>query len=345
LIPTAENVKVWKKKADDKCGLVLSSQRQNNPWYIDSGCSKHMTGDKSKFLTLSEIKSGNVNFGNDAPRKIKGKGMVSLSNGKWKAQDVLFVEGLKHNFLSVIQFCDRGCEVIFTSKDCRIKCVNSGQLVAKGIRTENNVYVLKEEKEECHLSKYDEICLWHRRLGNLNFDHIIKLRNNGAVKDLSKISKSYNSICKPCQIGKLTRTQFKSKKFPSTEKPLQLVHMDLCGPSRKECTEKEIYFMLIIDDYSRLTWVSFSKEKSEAFEKFKVFKALTENQTGKRLKAVRSDRGGEFSSWNFKEFCDKYGIKREYTIPRTPQQNGVVERQNRSVQQMERSMMNERKIP
>jgi hypothetical protein len=103
--------------------------------------------------------------------------------------------------------------------------------------------------------------------------------------------------------------------------------------------------MLIIDDYSRLTWVAFLKEKSEAFEKFKVFKALTENQTGKRLKAVRSDRGGEFSSWNFKEFCDKHGIKREYTIPRTPQQNGVVERQNRSVQQMARSMMNERNIP
>jgi hypothetical protein len=121
--------------------------------------------------------------------------------------------------------------------------------------------------------------------------------------------------------------------------------MDLCGPSRKEGTGKENYFMLIIDDYSKLTWVAFLKEKSEAFEKFKVFKSLTKNQTGKRLKAVRYDRGGEFSSWNFKEFCDKHGIKREFTIPRIPQQNGVVERQNRSVQQMTRSMMNERNIP
>jgi transposase InsO family protein len=103
--------------------------------------------------------------------------------------------------------------------------------------------------------------------------------------------------------------------------------------------------MLIIDDYSRLTWVTCLKEKSEAFEKFKVFKALIENQTQKRLKAVRSDRGGEFSSWNFKEFYDKHGIKREYTIPRNPQQNGVVKRQNRSVQQMARSMMIERNIP
>jgi hypothetical protein len=141
---TAENFNVWKKKEDDKCGVVLSVQKKKNPWYIDSGCSKHMTGDKSKFLTLSENKSGNAIFGNDALGKIKGKGMVSLSNGKGKAQDVLFVDGLKHNLLSVSQVCDRGCEVVFTSKDCKIKSVNLGQLVAKGIRTENNVYVLKE---------------------------------------------------------------------------------------------------------------------------------------------------------------------------------------------------------
>jgi hypothetical protein len=103
--------------------------------------------------------------------------------------------------------------------------------------------------------------------------------------------------------------------------------------------------MLIIDNYSRLTWVAFLKEKSEAFEKFKVFKALTENQTRKRLKEVRSDRGGDFSSRDFKDFCDKHGIEREYTIPGTPQQNGVVERHNRLVYQMPRSVMNERNIP
>jgi hypothetical protein len=198
LIPTTENVKVWKKKVDDKCGLVLSAQRKKSPRYIDSGRSKHMSGDKSKFLTLSDRKSGNVTFGNDAPGKIKGKGIVSLSNGKRKDQDVLFVEGLNNKLLSVSQVYDQGCEVVFTSKDCRIKSVDSGQLVAKGIRTKNNVYVLKEEKEECHLRKYDESWLWHRILGHLNFDHIIKLRNNGALKDLPKISKPYDSICKPC---------------------------------------------------------------------------------------------------------------------------------------------------
>ena len=109
----------------EKCGLVLSTQKQKDPWYIDSGCSKHMTRNKDKFMSISKSKTGNVTFGNDELGKIKGKGMVSLSNGQGKAQDVLLVDGLKHNLLSVSQMCDRGCEVVFTSKDCKIKSVNS----------------------------------------------------------------------------------------------------------------------------------------------------------------------------------------------------------------------------
>ena len=151
--------------------------------------------------------------------------------------------------------------------------------------------MLKENREECHLRKHDESWLWNRRLGHLNFDHLIKLKKLEAIKDLPRIGKPQDSVCKPCQVGKLTRTQFKSKSSTSTEKPLQLIHMDLCGPSRQEGIGNENYFMLIIDDYSRLTWVAFLKENAEAFEKFKIFKALTENQTGKRLKVVRSDRG------------------------------------------------------
>ena len=108
---------------------------------------------------------------------------------------ILFVDGLKHNLLNVSQMCDKGCEVVFTSKDCKIKKASSGKLVAKGIRIENNVYILKEEREECHLSKYDESWLWHIRLGHLNFDHLIKLKNRAAVRDFLEISKPYDVVC------------------------------------------------------------------------------------------------------------------------------------------------------
>jgi hypothetical protein len=86
-------------------------------------------------------------------------------------------------------------------------------MIAKGVRTENNVYVLKEDKEKCHLRKLDEIWLWNRRLGHLNFDHIVKLNNEGVVKDLPRISKHNNSVCESYQMGKLTCAQFKSNSF------------------------------------------------------------------------------------------------------------------------------------
>jgi hypothetical protein len=172
----AKNASTWKKKDSEKCGLVLSAQKQMDPWYIDNGCSKHMTGDKDKFMSISKIKTGNVTFGNDEPGKIKGKGMVSLSNGKGNAQDVLLVDGLKHNFLNVSQMCDSGYEEAFTSKYCKVKTVKSGQVVAKGIRIDSNACVMKEYRKECHLRKHDESWLWHRRLGHLKFEHLIKLK-------------------------------------------------------------------------------------------------------------------------------------------------------------------------
>jgi hypothetical protein len=135
----ARNASTWKKKGSEKCGLVLSTQKQKDSWNIDSGCSKHMTGEKDKVLPISKRKIGNVIFENDEPGKIKDKGMVSLSNGKGDSQDDLLVDDLKHNFLSISQMCDRGCEEVFTSKDCKVKNVNLGQVVAKGIRTDNDV--------------------------------------------------------------------------------------------------------------------------------------------------------------------------------------------------------------
>jgi transposase InsO family protein len=93
-----------------------------------------------------------------------------------------------------------------------------------------------------------------------------------------------------------------------------------------------------------MTWVCFLKEKSEAFEKFKAFKELAENETDLKIKCLRSDNGGEFTSNKFNEFCETHGIKRHFSAPRTPQQNGVVERKNRIVQEAIRTMLNEAKI-
>jgi hypothetical protein len=130
----------WKRKDSEKCSQALSTQKQKASGNIDSGCSKHVTRDKDKLLSISKSKIGNVILENDEPGKIKDRGMMSLSNDKGDAQYVLLVDDLKHNLLSTSQKCDRGSEEVFTSKECKVN-VNSGQVVNKGIRTINDVEI------------------------------------------------------------------------------------------------------------------------------------------------------------------------------------------------------------
>jgi hypothetical protein len=129
------------------------------------------------------------------------------------------------------------------------------------------------EEEKCFLSKQDESWLWHRRLGHLIFDNLIKSNKKEAVRDMPKVIKPSDSVYKHCQIGKQIRASLKKKEH-STTKPLEIIHIDLCGPTRTKSVYEEHYFMLIIDDYTRMYWVYFLKQKSEAFEKFKTYKAL-----------------------------------------------------------------------
>ena len=128
----------------------------------------------------------------------------------------------------------------------------------------------------------DESWLWHRRLGHINFDNLVKVNNLGAVRNFPKITKPSNPICRHCQLGKKTRIRFKTKEY-STSKPLELVHIDLCGPTRTKSLQGESYFMLFIDDFTRMAWVSFLKEKLEAFNRFKAFKLLVENETEDKI--------------------------------------------------------------
>ena len=163
----------------------------------------------------------------------------------------------------------------------------------------------------------DESWLWNRRLGHLNFDSIVKISKKEVVIDFPKIVKALNSVCKHCQHGKQTRASFKTKEH-MTSHPLEIVHTNLRGPIRTKNLQGEYYFMLLIDDYTSMTWVTFLKEKLEAFQKFKIFKAMVENETHVKIKCLRSDNGGEFTSNEFNEFCETHGIKRQFSAAKTP---------------------------
>jgi hypothetical protein len=162
-----------------------------------------MTEDKSKFLNLKKKEKGSVTFGDNVSAIILGKGTVTLGNKKNKAENVLLVENLKPNLLSVIQTCDQGHILIFYSQKCEIRKEGSGKLVAIAPRTSSNVYILDiKEEEECYMSQVDESWLWHKRMGHLSFENMIKDSIKEAVKDMPKIIKPSNHVCKHFQLGK-----------------------------------------------------------------------------------------------------------------------------------------------
>ena len=149
--------------------------------------------------------------------------------------------------------------------------------------------------------------------------------------DIPNLFKPNQGVCGQCQHGKKTRTNHNTKEF-STSKPLEIIHADLCGPTRTPTLQGERYFALFVDDYTRMMWVYFIKYKSEPFSCFNNLNALVENEKGSKIKCLRTDRGGEFTSKEFDEFYKLHGIERELSAARTPKQNGVVERINRIVQ-------------
>jgi transposase InsO family protein len=164
------------------------------------------------------------------------------------------------------------------------------------------------------------------------------------VKGLPQIEES-DERCVSCLAGKQHRDSIPKQANWRASAKLELVHSDICGPINPQSNGGNMYFMTFTDDYSRKTWVYLLKEKSAAFETFKNFKALVEKESGCSIQCLRSDRGGEYTSNSFNEYCRGEGIKRQLTAAYTPQQNGVSERKNITLLNMVRSMINARNVP
>jgi transposase InsO family protein len=150
------------------------------------------------------------------------------------------------------------------------------------------------------------------------------------VCDMPSIYLSKNEFCKGCMLGKNIK-----KAFPSSDNRAQgildLVHSNVCGPMSSPSLSGCLYYVIFIDDYSRKCWIYFLKAKSDTFDKFKEYKAFIEKQTGKHIRILRTNNGGEFESLQFEYFCKLAGIKRQLTMPYNPQQNGVAERKNMTI--------------
>lgn len=154
-----------------------------------------------------------------------------------------------------------------------------------------------------------------------------------------------DQLCEECLLGKQFTKSFPKESNIRAKKPLELIHIDLCGLIKLSSLGNSNYFLLFIDDFSRKIRVYFLMPKLEVFEVFKKFKATVEKESGRRIKAMRSNRGGEFTSKEFQEFCEANGICRPLTVPISPQQNSIVERKNRTILNIAWSMLKSKNLP
>ena len=191
------------------------------------------------------------------------------------------------------------------------------------------------------VSHDNETYLWHLRLGHISLDRINRLVKDGPLRDLRV---GTLPVCESCLEGKMTKRPFSAKRTRAKE-PLQLVHSDVCGPLNVQARGGYEYFISFIDDYSRYGYIYLMRRKSEAFEKFKEFRAEAEKQLSKTIKTFRSDRGGEYLDTEFTDYLIENGIVSQLSAPGDPQQNGVAERRNRTLLDMMRSMISYSSLP
>lgn len=298
-------------------------------WYLDTGCSNHMSGHKELFADLNESIRSEITFGNAAKMPVKGKGKISIQLKEGVnniISDVYYVPGLSHNLLSVGQLSEKGYDMrifrgVFTIKDPQQR------LIAKVNMAQNRLFPLYVDRENlpCLSSmSVGDNWLWHMRFGHLNFSSLNLLARKNLVSSLPQILVP-NQVCETCVIGKKHRDTFPKGGVSRAQMPLEIIHSDLCSLEVPSYGGGK-YFITFIDDFSRKTWVYILKNKSEACDTFKIFKAYVEKQSGEKVKVLRTDRGQEYIVCD--DFLQKNGIKHQLTARYTPQQNGVAERKN-----------------
>nr|GFA50185.1 putative ribonuclease H-like domain-containing protein [Tanacetum cinerariifolium] len=322
---------------------------------VDSGCSRHMTRNKAYLADYLEFKGGFVAFGG-SNRRITSKEKIKA--GRLEFEDVYYMEELKHyNLFFVSHMCDKKNKVLLTDTDCLVlsldfMLLDENQVLLKILR-QQNMYSFNLKNIDpfgdlaCLFAKasIDESNKWHRRLGHVNFKNLNKIRKGNLVRGLpSKIFKN-DHTCFTCQKRKQHKASCKAKTVSSVNQPLQILHMDLFGPTYVRSINHKIYCLLITNDFSRFSWVYFLKSKDETTPILKDFIRQAENQFNYKVKTIRSNNEIEFKNKDLVEFCGLKGIKREYSNARTPRQNGVAKRKNRTLIEAARTMLADLFLP
>ena len=330
---------------DDKSDFSLacvSSVTSTDEWLCDSACSFHMCFRKEWFFNFTELDGGGVYLADNQPCKIAGISSISLKNHDGSTRvltDVRYIPKLEKNLISLGTLESKGFTIILQNEI--LKVVSGALVVMKGIRR-NNLYLyqgstavgtvaaVSEAEKVAEMSR-----LWHMRLGHAGEKSLQTLAMQGLLKGAKTCKLDF---CEQCVLGKQKRVKFGTA-IHNTEGILDYIHTDVWGPTKTTSLGGKHYFVTFVDDFSRRVWVYTMKSKDEVFETFLVWNKMVENQTGRKIKVLRSDNGTEYRNDQFSIFCKKEGISRYFTVRDTPQQNGVAERMNRTLLEKVRCML------
>nr|GEU35573.1 retrovirus-related Pol polyprotein from transposon TNT 1-94 [Tanacetum cinerariifolium] len=290
-----------------------------------------MTDNRALLTNFVEKFLGTVRFGNNDFAVIAGYGDVVI--GSMTIKKVYYVEGLGHNLVSVGQFCDKGLEVAFQKYTCFVRNEDGVDLLTSDRSSNLYTIALNEVASNfstCLLAKaFSQSWLWHQRLSHLNFATIYNLVKNNRVQGLPKMKFEKDHLYFACEQGKIHRKHHKSKTAFASNKPLYLLHIDLCGPMRVQSINGKRHVLVVVYDYSRYTCVFFLHSKDEASDGIISFIKKTQVNLQLQVQRVRTNNGTEFKNKTLAKFFDEVGISQQFSVARTPQQNGVVERRNR----------------
>nr|GEZ44457.1 hypothetical protein [Tanacetum cinerariifolium] len=298
----------------------------NRKFPLDSGCSRHMTGNISYLSDFEPFDGGYVSFGQGGC-KITRKG--TIKTGKLEFENVYFVNDLKD-----FKLLDDANILLRTPREHNMYSIDLNNIVP---HRDFTCLVAKASTDEC--------ILWHRRLGYLNFKTMNKLVRHNLVRGLPTKFFENDHTCTACLKGKQHKASCKYKLVNSVTKPLHTLHMDLFGPTSVSSISHKWYCLVVTDDFSRFTWTFFLRSKDETSDILKKFITEIENLKDFKVKIIRYDNRGEFRNKEMNDFCSQKGIKREFSNARTPQQNGVAERRNRTLIEVARTMLADAKLP
>jgi hypothetical protein len=323
--------------------LALIGMIEDDMWIIDSGAFRHMTGDQARLSNLNERKTSyKVELGDKSTYPVEGFGQASVKlelGNHVHLSNVLYVPGLEKNLVSISCLEDKGNRIAFMDGKVLSWHKNSNIEDARVIGSrEGNLYRLLEQNEEALV--HDEVNpneLWHRRYTHINYQALPFLRK--MVEGIPELKSTHEGICKGCALGKNIKKPFPSNNNRS-KKILDLIHSYVFGPMPVRSLGGSLYYVIFIDDYSKKMWLYLLKSKDEVFNKFQEFKAEIENLTNKKIKTLRTDNRGEYTSKEFVAFYKSVGIRRELTVPHNPQQNGVAERKNRFIEETVKTLLN-----